>query len=262
LEGFGGDIVQSVQALKESGVAPTDELQTDLQNLMKALASVRKYCQAREPTTLSYPLTRAERQVHDVYSFLFPAGPVMNGIHHEQPQIKIQARDTSRIEKMQLGSLEFPRLFNGLWQLSSPAWGSATAEKQETALQELVEAGLYATDMADHYVSIAHQALASSLTDFTKGDAELVYGEFRNKLEPEYQSKVYAATKWCVFRPVQDEITEAWVLQNVEARCRRLGGRVELLQFHWYNVSKLQDTHPNLATDMCSSTRFPIGCSS
>lgn len=159
LEGFGGDIVQSVQALKESGVPPSEELQTDLQSLIKALASVRKYCQAHEPAPLSFPLTRAERQVHDVYSFLFPAGPVMNGIHHDQPQIKIQARDTSKIEKMKLGNLEFPRLFNGLWQLSSPAWGSATAEKQETALQELVEAGLYATDMADHYVRTAYVEL-------------------------------------------------------------------------------------------------------
>lgn len=35
-----------------------------------------------------------------------------------------------------------PRVFNGLWQLSSPAWGSASAESQEAALAELVELGL------------------------------------------------------------------------------------------------------------------------
>src|SRR5688572_15718665 len=69
-----------------------------------------------------------------------------------------------------------------------------------------------------------------------QGDAELVYGGFRNRLPPKVQETVYAATKWCVFKPVTVPITESWVLQNVEARYRRLGGRVDLLQFHWYNV--------------------------
>lgn len=52
-----------------------------------------------------------------------------------------------------MGPFEMPRLFNGLWQISSPAWGSGSAEAQEAALTQLVvEAGLSAADMADHYV--------------------------------------------------------------------------------------------------------------
>ncbi|KAF3764080.1 oxidoreductase [Cryphonectria parasitica EP155] len=113
-----------------------------------------------------------------------------------------------------------PRLFNGLWQLSSPAWGSATTQKQEKALAHLVENGLTAADMADHY-----------------GDAELVYGDFRNKLATEIQSQVFAATKWCVFTPLKSPPTTEWVLNAVRERCRRLGGRVELLQFHWYDYT-------------------------
>ena len=48
---------------------------------------------------------------------------------------------------------------------------------------------------------------------------------------------MYAATKWCVFGPPAEPVTSEWVLGAVQERCRRLGGRVELLQFHWYDVS-------------------------
>ncbi|KAI1476198.1 Aldo/keto reductase [Daldinia eschscholtzii] len=122
------------------------------------------------------------------------------------------------METFQLGAFDIPRLFNGLWQLSSPSWGSGTAQSQEAALLRAVEYGLTATDMADHY-----------------GDAELVYGEFRAKLTPEMRDTVYAASKWCVFSPVPKPITTSFVLDAVRERCRRLGGRVELLQFHWYD---------------------------
>ncbi len=64
-----------------------------------------------------------------------------------------------------------------------------------------------------------------------------MYGAFRNKLPPQVRDRVYAATKWCVFGPVAQPITEEFVLDAVRERCRRLGGRVELLQFHWYDVS-------------------------
>jgi diketogulonate reductase-like aldo/keto reductase len=63
----------------------------------------------------------------------------------------------------------------------------------------------------------------------------LTYSEFRNKLQPEARKMVYAATKWCVFGPIDQPVTHDWVLAAVKERSRRLGGRVELLQFHWYD---------------------------
>ncbi|GAP88106.2 putative aldo keto reductase [Rosellinia necatrix] len=95
--------------------------------------------------------------------------------------------------------------------------------------------------MADHY-----------------GDAELVYGQVRNKLPEHVRGKVFAATKWCVFGPVLRDVTDEWVLEAVKERCRRLGGRVELLQFHWYDYGakeyldilvklvSITKTHPEL----------------
>ena len=117
-----------------------------------------------------------------------------------------------------MGPFKAPRLLNGLWQSSSPAWGSASGLKQDSALAKLVQAGLVAADMADHY-----------------GDAELVYGSFRNRLAADFKEQVIACTKWCVFRPIMQPVTPEFVLDAVKERSRRLGGRVELLQFHWYD---------------------------
>lgn len=72
--------------------------------------------------------------------------------------------------------------------------------------------------------------------DLLQGDAELIYSEFRRKLPAEIRNTVYAATKWCIFGPLGRPVTTAFVLEGVRERSRRLGGRVELLQFHWYDV--------------------------
>ncbi|TRM64713.1 NADP-dependent oxidoreductase domain-containing protein [Schizophyllum amplum] len=124
------------------------------------------------------------------------------------------------IEQFKLGPCTAPRLFNGLWQMSSPAWGSASSAKQDIALTELVRCGLVGTDMADHY-----------------GDAELIYGGFRNRLPSEVADRVLASTKWCIFGPLEKPVTPEFVLEAVKERSRRLSGRVELLQFHWHDYS-------------------------
>ena len=70
-----------------------------------------------------------------------------------------------------------------------------------------------------------------------QGDAELIYGDFRAKLSPDIRLKIFAATKWCIFRTVEVPFSRDWVLDAVRERVRRLGGTVQLLQFHWYDVS-------------------------
>lgn len=71
-----------------------------------------------------------------------------------------------------------------------------------------------------------------------QGDAELIYGDFRSRLPVEIRDAVYAATKWCIFGPLGRPVTTEFVLAGVKERSRRLGGRVGLLQFHWYDVSR------------------------
>ncbi|KAH8898439.1 aldo/keto reductase [Thozetella sp. PMI_491] len=217
LEKLGGDIVQAVQALKESQPETSKELDAQLLKLLASLKDCRGYCKAAEPQALVYPFARAERQVADVYAMIFPDKAGLVSVGDEQ-SIVLDMSKANNLETFQVGPYKMPRLFNGLWQLSSPAWGSGTTQKQEEALSRLVESGLAATDMADHY-----------------GDAELIYGDFRNKLSPEVKAQVFAATKWCVFTPPTSPVTPDWVLSAVQERCRRLGGRVELLQFHWFD---------------------------
>lgn len=145
-------------------------------------------------------------------------------------------------ETIQLGPFHVPRLFNGFWQLSSPAWGSASAAKQNEAFVELVKGGLNAFDMGDHYVRMSPSPSPEwrrygILTCARQGDAELIYRELHKGIPQAGSGSLFAATKWCVFRPLNQPPTYEFVLAQVEERCRRVGGQVQLLQFHWHNVS-------------------------
>ncbi|KAI0595486.1 aldo/keto reductase [Biscogniauxia sp. FL1348] len=222
LETLGGDIVQAMQALKESKPTPTAILRQKIEELSTRLHDCRSYCKHNYSEPLAYPFARVERQVADTLLILFRTPqPDYNSDRLTTriaaiPEIPIE----HPVESFVLGAFQVPRLFNGFWQLSSPAWGSATTEKQELALFQLTKHGFTATDMADHY-----------------GDAELVFGRFRNGLPQQFQKNIYAATKWCIFGPIEHAIDSEWVLEAVRERCRRVGGRIELLQFHWYSYA-------------------------
>lgn len=145
--------MQAVQALKESRPPTTDELLASLQELLKGFSACAAYCEA---ATLTFPFTRAERQVRDVVQFLYPSTTLPPSSSSSRPlAIDLSKRQQSGavdIETFAVGSFSMPRLLNGLWQLSSPAWGSGSAKSQDAALAQLIESGLSATDMADHYV--------------------------------------------------------------------------------------------------------------
>lgn len=204
-----------MQALKET---KADFVASQpLTDLFAALSSCKAQCSSRGAT---YPFNRGERQVQDAQAYLFPSSASSSATGPSQ-HLQVSLPAISRVETFAIGNRQLPRLFIGLWQLSSPQWGSANANDQERGLSQLVENGFVAADMADHY-----------------GDAELVYGDFRLRMPPEVQPAIFAATKWCVFRDIGRAVTPSWVLAQVEERCRRLSGRVDLLQFHWYDVSR------------------------
>ncbi|EFX05645.1 aldo-keto reductase [Grosmannia clavigera kw1407] len=215
----GGDIIQAIQALKESDLHATPERETFLRALLSSMQNCRTYCSA---SGLEYLFNRPERQARDVLIYMYPhlesEFTVPTASDLIQVDVATHEQNTGQVESFQLGHFRLPRLFNGFWQLSSPAWGSGTAKEQTRSLVELVEAGLTAADMADHY-----------------GDAELIYGDFRNRLPQAVKSKVFCATKWCVFKPCS--FTPEYVLHMVKERSRRVGGVVELLQFHWHDYN-------------------------
>ncbi|KAJ7289358.1 NADP-dependent oxidoreductase domain-containing protein [Mycena rebaudengoi] len=107
------------------------------------------------------------------------------------------------------------RLWCGLWQLSSNAWGSAPVPRIRKCMGEHVDLGF--TAFADHY-----------------GSAEIIFGQYRKSAtSPE---KVIGATKWCVFK--QTAPSRAVVEAAVRERMTRMQtDRIDLLQFHWQDYS-------------------------
>jgi len=121
------------------------------------------------------------------------------------------------IEKINLGPLVVPRVWNGLWQLSSPSWGTAPTGRIRREMARHVDQGYYAFDMADHY-----------------GSAEQLFGQFRQSLAS--PSEVVGATKWCIFRPTV--VTRAVVEDAIKERNLRMRtDHVDLLQIHWQDYS-------------------------
>ncbi|KAF8239112.1 Aldo/keto reductase [Tricholoma matsutake] len=125
------------------------------------------------------------------------------------------AATSGAIETSRLGPLTTPRIWTGLWQLSSNAWGSVSVPKVRQGMARYVDLG-YNT-FADHY-----------------GSSELIFGQYRNSLAaPE---AVICATKWCVFKPIN--VSRAVVLSAVQERLERTGtNRLDILQFHWNDYS-------------------------
>ncbi|KAI9729302.1 MAG: hypothetical protein M1834_006973 [Cirrosporium novae-zelandiae] len=115
-------------------------------------------------------------------------------------------------ETFQLSESLVPRIFIGLWQTSSPAWGSSPGFKIKKHFQKLVEAGFTAFDMADHY-----------------GDAELIFGRFRSQYKgPE---SIYCATKICFFNPITP--TSEMLRANVTQRLKNIkSDKIDLCQFY------------------------------
>ncbi|KAI1787099.1 Aldo/keto reductase [Ganoderma leucocontextum] len=106
-----------------------------------------------------------------------------------------------------------PRIWIGLWQLSSNAWGSAPAPKVRDAMAAHMGKGFFA--FADHY-----------------GPAEDLFGSFVSGLPADTSPRPFGATKWCIFHPT--EITYEKVAAVVKERSDRMHkDRVDLLQFFW-----------------------------
>ncbi|KAF5370548.1 hypothetical protein D9757_010136 [Collybiopsis confluens] len=237
LEQACGDIVQAIQALKESRPDATRELQERLLDLRTAIDECESYSASNN---LQFLFGRAQLQVDDALWLIFPDISLIHSRRHSSQVTSRMAIEPdldryAKLEHVQLGPLKVPRIFNGLWQLSSPAWGSASLYKQHRAFEQL-------------------------------GDAELVYGAFRNQLPPKISANIVACSKWCVFRAPERSVSPEYVLEAVTERSRRLGGRVELLQFHWYDYSakdylrillelvKITKSHPHLvrAIGLCN----------
>ncbi|KAF7984508.1 hypothetical protein HWV62_13661 [Athelia sp. TMB] len=160
------------------------------------------------------------------------------------------------IEYTQLGPLTVPRIFTGLWQLSSAAWGVTNAARTRgTPLPLPSSACAWRVADLDAFVvqrrwratptpgstpsvrppspnSNRPEAPLTPIADMADqyGPAEAIFGEFR-AAHP-HPSTLIAATKWCVFENIDP--TPAAVAAAVRARLAALQApAVDLLQTHW-----------------------------
>lgn len=156
-------------------------------------------------------------------------------------------------ETVRLGNLEFPRMFAGLWQFSSPAWGTASRPQINKDFRKHVDAGFtaYGTrwilrilffqltivlDMADHYgdAEVTFVSSPSTTRSASIQSTNEIQGQFRSA-QPD-RSDIYCATKLCIFGSV--EVTPEFINSNVDQRAANIeSDSIELLQFHWQDVS-------------------------
>ncbi|KAI8835899.1 NADP-dependent oxidoreductase domain-containing protein [Chytridium lagenaria] len=110
------------------------------------------------------------------------------------------------------------RLLIGLWQLSSPAWGSASKNDIISSMKKHYDAGMRTFD----------------------GDAE---ADFRRSLHD--PKPLLGFTKWC---PQPGPMTRSIVETAMRDRLRRMNTTtIDCLQFHWWDYSDKRYSTPSSA---------------
>ncbi|CAK1367576.1 unnamed protein product [Cercospora beticola] len=212
LASIDGDIIQALTAvqklllvssgsrqLNDTEIVPVSRLHQALVNGQKRLSSNDDYPFAR--SLLALQLSR-----------LLPETSKRDALASRSTRITVSPLSQT-VETFTVNARSLPRLFSGLWQLSSPSWGIATLSQINAQFHEYSSLGFTAYDMADHY-----------------GDAEILFGRFRSLcMNP---NTLFGATKYCVFGPI--EVTAEVISANITERCHRMqASHIDLLQFHW-----------------------------
>ncbi|KAL3455135.1 hypothetical protein BJX64DRAFT_295322, partial [Aspergillus heterothallicus] len=167
-----GDVVQALTAIQKTLLSPTGSRELTpseaepIAQLRDSVLAYRANCTARSQIFV------LERATDALDSLLQPdsAESVTT-----TAQAGLEVAPQAIPETFTLDGLTLPRIFTGLWQLSSPAWGSASRTKMMEQFSSYVARGFTAFDMADHY-----------------GDAEIIFGRYRSSSA--YSDKMFAAT--------------------------------------------------------------------
>ncbi|KAF7558429.1 hypothetical protein G7046_g5726 [Stylonectria norvegica] len=214
-----GDIVQTMTAVQktlfvDTGIRTLADSERGLLVRFSQILSEREFAAQNEDREYSF-----SRGLAATRSILGTPQPHILGITNGSSTKSLNSIASRKIpppeakETFLLGSRKIPRIFSGLWQMSSPAWGTAPTSKIVDQISKHVQGGFTAFDMADHY-----------------GDAEIIFGRFWSSYP--YKDAIFTATKYCVFHPMT--VSREAIRANVSERCSRLQQpRIDLLQFHW-----------------------------
>ncbi|RFU27329.1 hypothetical protein B7463_g8995, partial [Scytalidium lignicola] len=153
LNSVDGDIVQAVTALTKTLLhsnGSREFFEHERESLEELLESLKAGSSKWRQSGLPFPF---ERGLGALFKLLNTSNDECEPTR--TPRLlnlkKKQNWPPTGIEIFELQGIKLPRLFCGLWQLSSPAWGSASHPNIINQFLQHVHAGLWAFDMADHY---------------------------------------------------------------------------------------------------------------
>lgn len=140
------DLVQALTAVRKelltsAGVRPMNE--TELR-AMENLRSVLVACKRRaESNSCEFVFERGLSRLDKV------DGRMSTSVVHVRiPNQRFVSKPTT-LETITLGQATVPRMFMGLWQFSSPAWGTASKPKINAHFRKHVDAGFVAYGMSN-----------------------------------------------------------------------------------------------------------------
>jgi hypothetical protein len=149
LAAIDGDVVQLVTAIEKSQLAAG---RTTLPNKDKEAVE-----ELRQSLIECQDMTGSNDQIYP-YGRALTATSILLGVPIPQLddvpasiQYTLQVDPPELKETFELQGRRLPRIFSGLWQMSSPSWGSAPTSKIIAQFSKYVSAGMIAFDMADHY---------------------------------------------------------------------------------------------------------------
>lgn len=161
LASLDGDIVQAMTAVKKTLFVDIGARALTLgeRGLIRHLLDSLTECQdILSSTEIEFPYARGLLTTGKLLGIALP-----NLQQTSSTSISLDMNPPRKAkETFQLGGRTLPRLFSGLWQMSSPAWGAAPTSKIIAGFSTHVQNGFTAFDMADHY-----------------GDAEVIYVSYR-----------------------------------------------------------------------------------
>jgi hypothetical protein len=160
-----GDIVQAMTAVQKSLLVDTGAraMNNTEHSLVDALYQSLASCHATlKATSQEYPFSRSLVSTAGILGLPRPA--IADEYQSLAKQISMIPLPPVAKETFLLNGRRVPRIFSGLWQMSSPAWGAASSSKVIEQFSRHVQQGFTAFDMADHY-----------------GDAELVFVSRRSE---------------------------------------------------------------------------------
>jgi hypothetical protein len=189
-----GDIVQAVTAVQKELLTGSGSraMTASEQEVIKSLRNIlSSWSSSRQDPELRFAFARGFTRLAELEGG--------GSLQSQKRQISTQpSRTKTQIsETVQLGSLNVPRMFAGLWQFSSPAWGTASSTQINADFRKHVDAGFTAygarsfcsqcriddlptnnsdLDMADHYGD-AEVTFVSGLKQTKPQKINIVLGE-------------------------------------------------------------------------------------